>query len=113
MSIISSTGHSTTTSSTTTLSQRLTAAIGRRSSVRAWCISPVSRTSRRCTTPLTIPATAPRSRATETCRHDQAYRANRRFTGLLAALLLTLLQSFWVAPLILQAETYENPNPRC
>ena len=29
------------------------------------------------------------------------------FTGLLAALLLTLLQSFWVAPLILQAETYE------
>ncbi|MEG0247708.1 MAG: CbtA family protein [Pseudomonas sp.] len=31
------------------------------------------------------------------------------FTGLLAALLLTLLQSFWVAPLILQAETYENP----
>ena len=33
------------------------------------------------------------------------------FTGLLAALLLTLLQSFWVAPLILQAETYENPAP--
>lgn len=31
------------------------------------------------------------------------------FTGLLAALLLTLLQSFWVAPLILQAETYEKP----
>lgn len=30
------------------------------------------------------------------------------FTGLLAALLLTLLQSFWVTPLILQAETYEN-----
>ena len=30
------------------------------------------------------------------------------FTGLLAALLLTLLQSFWVAPLILQAETYES-----
>lgn len=30
------------------------------------------------------------------------------FTGLLAALLLTLLQSFWVAPLIQQAETYEN-----
>ncbi|KIU52022.1 cobalt transporter [Pseudomonas putida] len=33
------------------------------------------------------------------------------FTSLLAALLLTLLQSFWVAPLILQAETYENPAP--
>ena len=33
------------------------------------------------------------------------------FTGLLSALLLTLLQSFWVAPLILQAETYENPAP--
>ncbi len=33
------------------------------------------------------------------------------FSGLLAALLLTLLQSFWVAPLILQAETYEkNPS---
>ena len=31
------------------------------------------------------------------------------FTGLLAALLLTLLQSLWVAPLILQAETYEKP----
>lgn len=30
------------------------------------------------------------------------------FTGLLAALLLTLLQSFWVAPLILQAEAYEK-----
>ncbi|WP_341519987.1 CbtA family protein [Pseudomonas sp. G.S.17] len=30
------------------------------------------------------------------------------FTGLIAALFLTLLQSFWVAPLILQAETYEN-----
>ncbi|MGY2140979.1 CbtA family protein [Pseudomonas reactans] len=30
------------------------------------------------------------------------------FTGLLAALLLTLLQSFWVAPLILQAETFEK-----
>ncbi|MCF5709533.1 cobalt transporter [Pseudomonas syringae] len=30
------------------------------------------------------------------------------FTGLLAALLLTLLQSFWVVPLIQQAETYEN-----
>ncbi|AZE66856.1 CbtA family protein [Pseudomonas synxantha] len=31
------------------------------------------------------------------------------FTGLFAALLLTLLQSLWVAPLILQAETYEKP----
>ena len=30
------------------------------------------------------------------------------FTGLLAALLLTLLQSFWVSPLILQAETFEK-----
>ncbi|TFY90926.1 cobalt transporter [Pseudomonas nabeulensis] len=30
------------------------------------------------------------------------------FTGLAAALLLTLLQSFWVAPLILQAETFEH-----
>jgi len=30
------------------------------------------------------------------------------YTGLLAALLLTLLQSLWVSPLILQAETYEN-----
>ncbi|MBM7059490.1 CbtA family protein [Pseudomonas sp. UL073] len=33
------------------------------------------------------------------------------FSGLLAALLLTLLQSFWVSPLILQAETYENAAP--
>ncbi|MGL4315737.1 MAG: CbtA family protein [Pseudomonas sp.] len=33
------------------------------------------------------------------------------FAGLLAALLLTLLQSFWVAPLIIQAETYENSEP--
>ncbi|MBV6286188.1 CbtA family protein [Pseudomonas aegrilactucae] len=33
------------------------------------------------------------------------------FAGLLAALLLTLLQSFWVAPLILQAETYESSVP--
>ena len=31
------------------------------------------------------------------------------FTGLLAALLLTVLQSLWVSPLILQAETYETP----
>lgn len=30
------------------------------------------------------------------------------FTGLLAALLLTLLQSVWVAPLILEGETYEK-----
>ena len=30
------------------------------------------------------------------------------FSGLLAAIFLTLLQSFWVSPLILQAETYEN-----
>jgi cobalt transporter subunit CbtA len=28
--------------------------------------------------------------------------------GLLAALLLTLIQTFWVSPLILQAETFEN-----
>ncbi|MFJ3486959.1 CbtA family protein [Pseudomonas sp. NPDC090202] len=33
------------------------------------------------------------------------------FTGLLAALLLTLFQSFSVAPLILQAETYEKSAP--
>ena len=33
------------------------------------------------------------------------------FTGLLAALVLTLLQSFWVAPLILEAETFEKPAP--
>ena len=33
------------------------------------------------------------------------------FSGLLAALLLTLLQSFWVSPLILQAETYEKSEP--
>lgn len=33
------------------------------------------------------------------------------FSGLLAALLLTLLQSFWVSPLILQAETYEQSAP--
>ncbi|MCL6702653.1 CbtA family protein [Pseudomonas sp. T1.Ur] len=30
------------------------------------------------------------------------------FSGLLAALLLTLLQSLWVSPLILQAETFEK-----
>ncbi|WDY60316.1 CbtA family protein [Pseudomonas sp. PSKL.D1] len=33
------------------------------------------------------------------------------FSGLLAALLLTLLQSFWVAPLILEAETFESAAP--
>lgn len=33
------------------------------------------------------------------------------FSGLLAAVLLTLLQSFWVAPLILEAETYESATP--
>ncbi|MHC6225472.1 CbtA family protein [Pseudomonas sp. X10] len=33
------------------------------------------------------------------------------FSGLLAALLLTLLQSLWVTPLILQAETYESAAP--
>ena len=31
------------------------------------------------------------------------------FTGLLAALLLTVLQSLWVTPLILEAETFEKP----
>jgi cobalt transporter subunit CbtA len=33
------------------------------------------------------------------------------FAGLLAALLLTLLQSLWVTPLILEAETYESSEP--
>jgi len=33
------------------------------------------------------------------------------FSGLLAALLLTLLQSLWVTPLILAAEIYENAEP--
>lgn len=33
------------------------------------------------------------------------------FAGLLAALLLTLLQSLWVTPLILEAETYESAEP--
>lgn len=33
------------------------------------------------------------------------------FSALLAALLLTLLQSLWVTPLILEAETYENAEP--
>ncbi|MBA1202689.1 CbtA family protein [Pseudomonas capeferrum] len=33
------------------------------------------------------------------------------FSGLLAALLLTLLQSLWVSPLILKAETYEDTQP--
>lgn len=33
------------------------------------------------------------------------------FAGLLAALLLTVLQSLWVGPLILQAETYETAAP--
>lgn len=33
------------------------------------------------------------------------------FAGLLAAILLTLLQSLWVTPLILQAETYESAAP--
>ncbi|GGU51057.1 membrane protein [Pseudomonas laurentiana] len=33
------------------------------------------------------------------------------FTGLLAALLLTLLQSLWVTPLIIKAETYESAAP--
>ncbi|MBF8674226.1 CbtA family protein [Pseudomonas fulva] len=33
------------------------------------------------------------------------------FSGLLAALLLTVLQTLWVSPLILQAETYEASAP--
>jgi cobalt transporter subunit CbtA len=33
------------------------------------------------------------------------------FAGLLAAIVLTLLQSLWVTPLILQAESYENSAP--
>lgn len=33
------------------------------------------------------------------------------FAGLLAAIVLTLLQSLWVTPLILQAESYENAAP--
>ncbi|WP_271410475.1 CbtA family protein [Pseudomonas sp. Q1-7] len=33
------------------------------------------------------------------------------FAGLIAALVLTLLQSLWVTPLILQAETYETAEP--
>lgn len=38
-----------------------------------------------------------------------AYTAG--FTGLLAALLLTFMQSLWVSPLIAQAETYETAEP--
>jgi len=34
--------------------------------------------------------------------------ASACYTGAIAALLLTLMQSLWVTPLILQAETYEN-----
>ena len=34
------------------------------------------------------------------------------FAGLLAALVLTLLQSLWVTPLIIQAEGYENSAPQ-
>ena len=33
------------------------------------------------------------------------------FSALLAALLLTLMQSLWVTPLILEAETYESVEP--
>jgi len=33
------------------------------------------------------------------------------FSGLLAAILLTLLQSLWVTPLILHAETFESAEP--
>lgn len=33
------------------------------------------------------------------------------FSGLLAAIVLTLLQSLWVTPLILQAETFETAEP--
>lgn len=33
------------------------------------------------------------------------------FAGLASALLLTVLQSFWVAPLILQGETFESAEP--
>ncbi|HWV08375.1 MAG TPA: CbtA family protein, partial [Pseudomonas sp.] len=33
------------------------------------------------------------------------------FAGLLAAIVLTLLQSLWVTPLILQAETFETSEP--
>lgn len=33
------------------------------------------------------------------------------FAGLLAAIVLTLLQSLWVTPLILQAETFESAEP--
>lgn len=33
------------------------------------------------------------------------------FAGLIAAVVLTLLQSLWVTPLILQAETYETAEP--
>lgn len=33
------------------------------------------------------------------------------FSGLLAAIVLTLLQAFWVTPLILQAETFEGTEP--
>ena len=56
----------------------------------------------------TIPAIVPPSLATEyTCMIKRIART-AGFSGLLAALLLTLLQSLWVTPLILQAETYES-----
>ncbi|MNG77680.1 putative cobalt transporter subunit CbtA [compost metagenome] len=59
----------------------------------------------------TIPATAPPSLATEFAPMIKRIARTAGFSGLLAALLLTLLQSFWVAPLILEAETYESAAP--
>lgn len=55
----------------------------------------------------TIPATAQPSPATEDSMIKRIART-AGFAGLLAALLLTLLQSLWVTPLILETETYEN-----
>lgn len=61
--------------------------------------------------PPTIPATAPPSLAIEyTCMIKRIART-AGFSGLLAALLLTVLQSLWVSPLILQAETFESAVP--
>lgn len=59
--------------------------------------------------PRTTLVTVQPSPAIETPAMIKRIAQTAGFTGLLAALLLTVLQSLWVTPLILEAETFEKP----
>ena len=106
MSIISSTSHSA--SSTATLSQRLTAAIG--ASILSACLVYFAGFSHIEAVHNAAHDTRHSAafRAIESCRHDQAYCANRRVHWAVGGLAADSVAKLLGRPLILQAESFEK-----